>query len=127
MAAAPQSLVNYNPPLRVTGTENSTDGSHIVEGVMGGPESKVSKENSILEMVLPARRWEDSDGLWMQTSCSNPATRYDVMTLQEKLDDLLYSKQARDTGTTASRFSPPHSHTSPRYMSDPRGTSLAGI
>merc|ERR1719453_107192 len=97
MPQPPQTLVSYDPPLPIVGSEGAAGSSQdLVAG--DGSGKTASKENTVLEMILPSRRWQDTDGMWMQTISSEAGTRFDVMTLQEKLDDLLYSKQARDTG-----------------------------
>lgn len=52
----------------------------------------------ILNSILPPRTWEEDGQLWMQTVSSVPATRQDVVSLQETLDSLLQQSQARETG-----------------------------
>lgn len=52
----------------------------------------------ILNSILPPRTWEEDGQLWMQTVSSVPATRQDVVNLQETLDSLLHQSQARETG-----------------------------
>ena len=45
------------------------------------------------------REWTAEDGqLWVQYVSSTPATRLDVITLQEELDRKLQQRQARETG-----------------------------
>jgi dynein light intermediate chain len=51
-----------------------------------------------LNAILPPREFEDSAALWVQRVTSAPATRMDVITLQERLDALLNERQARETG-----------------------------
>ena len=50
--------------------------------------------------VLPFdhREWEDGGQLWVQRVSSTPATRLDVINLQEQLDHMLQKRQARETG-----------------------------
>lgn len=52
----------------------------------------------ILNSILPPRSWEEDGQLWTQTVSSVPATRQDVVNLQETLDSLLHQSQARETG-----------------------------
>ena len=40
----------------------------------------------ILDSILPPREWEEGGKLWRQSVSSTPATRLDVMNLQEQLD-----------------------------------------
>lgn len=44
------------------------------------------------------REWEEENKLWVQKVSSTPATRQDVLTLQEQLDSMLQRRQARETG-----------------------------
>ena len=44
------------------------------------------------------REWTEENGNWMQYSSKAPATRLDVISLQENLDARLMDRQARETG-----------------------------
>ena len=44
------------------------------------------------------REWTDNGQLWVQQVSSTPATRLDVVNLQEELDRRLQQRQARETG-----------------------------
>jgi len=44
------------------------------------------------------REWTEAGQLWVQQVSSTPATRLDVITLQEELDRRLQQRQARETG-----------------------------
>ncbi|PSN37487.1 33 kDa inner dynein arm light chain [Blattella germanica] len=52
----------------------------------------------ILNFILPPREWEEEGQLWRQQVSSTPATRLDVINLQEMLDMRLEQRQARETG-----------------------------
>ena len=52
----------------------------------------------ILNSILPPREWEHNGKLWRQSVSASPATRLDVMNLQEQLDLKLQQRQARETG-----------------------------
>lgn len=52
----------------------------------------------ILNSILPPREWTEDGQLWVQYVSSTPATRSDVITLQEQLDLRLQQRQARETG-----------------------------
>ncbi|KAG0504292.1 hypothetical protein KC19_N045900 [Ceratodon purpureus] len=52
----------------------------------------------ILESILPPRQWNVGDQIWVQRVSSSPATRLDVIQLQEKLDQQLEHRQAREVG-----------------------------
>ncbi len=62
-------------------------------------EAQKSKETEeILNSILPPREWSEGGQLWVQSVSSTPATRLDVINLQEKLDTSLQQRQARETG-----------------------------
>ncbi|XP_002989619.2 28 kDa inner dynein arm light chain, axonemal isoform X1 [Selaginella moellendorffii] len=52
----------------------------------------------ILDAILPPRQWVEDGQQWIQKVSSTPATRLDVINLQEKLDQELQRRQARETG-----------------------------
>lgn len=62
-------------------------------------EAQKNKETEeILNSILPPREWSEGGQLWVQSVSSTPATRLDVINLQEKLDTSLQQRQARETG-----------------------------
>jgi len=62
-----------------------------------GAEEK-NKNDEILNSILPPRQWTESGQMWLQQVASIPATRLDVVNLQEDLDRRLQQRQARETG-----------------------------
>ncbi|XP_012226484.1 putative inner dynein arm light chain, axonemal [Linepithema humile] len=52
----------------------------------------------ILNKILPPKEWEEDGQIWAQRVSSTPATRLDVINLQEQLDMRLQQRQARETG-----------------------------
>ncbi|XP_008547929.1 33 kDa inner dynein arm light chain, axonemal [Microplitis demolitor] len=52
----------------------------------------------ILNGILPPKEWEEDGQIWTQFVSSTPATRLDVINLQEQLDMRLQQRQARETG-----------------------------
>ncbi|KAJ3222909.1 Axonemal dynein light intermediate polypeptide 1 [Clydaea vesicula] len=57
-----------------------------------------NQTEDILNSILPPREWEENSQLWIQKVSSTPATRLDVINLQEQLDHMLQKRQARETG-----------------------------
>ena len=49
------------------------------------------------------REWTEDGQLWVQYVSSTPATRLDVINLQEQLDRQLQIRQARETGICSVR------------------------
>ena len=87
------SLVKYNTPILV----NTTGGAKGKKGVKK-PEKETTQTEDILNSILPPREWTEDGHLWVQYVSSTPATRLDVVNLQERLDHQLQSRQARETG-----------------------------
>ena len=52
----------------------------------------------MIPLTLPCREWTEDGQLWVQYVSSTPATRLDVITLQEKLDQQLQQRQVRVVG-----------------------------
>merc|ERR1712070_1327948 len=61
-------------------------------------EKQPTQTEDILNSILPPREWTEDGQLWVQYVSSTPATRLDVINLQEQLDQRLQQRQARETG-----------------------------
>jgi len=61
-------------------------------------EGSSPETDEILNSILPPKEWTDGGQLWVQQVSSTPATRLDVVALQEELDRRLQQRQARETG-----------------------------
>ena len=101
------SLVRYNNPI-VIDKEESLVRPKSAPASTGTSEAQ-DETQEILDSILPPREWEEDGKLWRQSVSSTPATRLDVMNLQEQLDLKLQQRQARETGIcqvrTVSRLS----------------------
>ena len=60
------------------------------------PHPPQTKLTSIIN--YRCRQWVEESGAWMQHVSKDPATRHDVITLQENLDRRHLERQARETG-----------------------------
>lgn len=58
----------------------------------------VPRAEDILNSILPPREFEENGQKWVQHVSPTPATRLDVINLQEALDTRLQQRQARETG-----------------------------
>ncbi|CAH8429065.1 unnamed protein product [Schistosoma intercalatum] len=111
------SLIKYDNPLLITknsdkkspgaptlkGTHPVTDSSNkpcvSPRGKTSLIEAKSNQQTEeILNSILPPREWSENGQLWIQRASSTPATRLDVVNLQEELDRRLQQRQARETG-----------------------------
>jgi dynein light intermediate chain len=93
----PDSLIKYESPVFVG------EGSSADMGNTNGNAPPTNKGQSqideILNSILPPREWaEYNKGTFMQYTSKDPATRLDVITLQEEMDSKLMDRQARETG-----------------------------
>jgi len=98
------SLVKYDQPVLVSTTKEKNKVksglSKTKKGSLPPVEQKpgLTQTEDILNSILPPREWTEDGQLWVQYVSSTPATRLDVINLQEKLDQQLQQRQARETG-----------------------------
>lgn len=88
--APPESLVKYSAPLFNGITRDPNQAKGTVENT--------SKLDEMIYAMLPAREWTEESGIWSQHVSMEPASRMDVITLQEKLDGKLSERKARESG-----------------------------
>jgi dynein light intermediate chain len=86
------SLVRYDSPMFIS-TNKDPRGKK-----RGDDKSNLTPTEDILNSILPPREWTENGQLWVQYVSSTPATRQEVITLQEALDQKLQQRQARETG-----------------------------
>ena len=98
------SLVKYDTPILVSKSfgknAKSTNSSAKTSASSIGSrdESGTNKAEDYLNSILPPREYSDAGQLWVQYVSPIPATRLDVIILQEELDKKLQERQARETG-----------------------------
>lgn len=90
------SLVKYNTPILISTTATGKGKKDKKDKKDAQPA--MSQTEDILNSILPPREWTEEDQLWVQYVSSTPATRADVINLQEDLDKWLQQRQARETG-----------------------------
>ncbi|CAK0879374.1 unnamed protein product [Prorocentrum cordatum] len=91
------SLVKYNTPNLIN-TTGGAKGKKDKDKRAKEAQPAMSQTEDILNSILPPREWTQEDQLWVQYVSSTPATRADVINLQEDLDKWLQQRQARETG-----------------------------
>jgi dynein light intermediate chain, axonemal len=99
MALIPPTLVRMEAPTMVDGPAElaATVGSRRPGQPGKGASDPVMED--IVNSILPPRMWSQPDGTtWMQYASKEPASRLDVLSLQDALDERLAQRQARDTG-----------------------------
>ncbi|XP_032936722.1 axonemal dynein light intermediate polypeptide 1 isoform X1 [Catharus ustulatus] len=98
MAAPPESLLRYCPPVLVSRRgDRASPASHPLKGTPPGA-SGTQQPQELLNAILPPREWQEAHKLWVQEVSTEPSTRRDVVMLQEQLDRQLQQRQARETG-----------------------------
>ncbi|EZA58537.1 axonemal dynein light intermediate polypeptide 1 [Ooceraea biroi] len=100
-------LVKYDKPVLVTTHPEKVRKDSALPKI-GAAACKVEKTSApadtrketieILNKILPPKEWEEDGQIWTQRVSSTPATRLDVINLQEQLDMRLQQRQARETG-----------------------------
>lgn len=92
-STAVSSLVKYETPVLLSEAKKKKQ-----RDTKGAAEGRSPQPEDILYSVIPPREFEDRGQRWIQYASSTPATRLDVINLQERLDTLLMERQARETG-----------------------------
>lgn len=92
-----ESLVRYDPPMQATAAKEKQKKAKASQATNQGTKGTLQTED-ILNSILPPRTFEQDGEQWVQFVSSTPATRLDVLNLQEKLDQQLKVRQAREMG-----------------------------
>ena len=99
------SLVKFSTPTLVSvagGKKQNKDKKKELPPVeKGGKKDKDSdrRTEEILNKIIPPKEYVLENGqLWVQTVLCTPATRTEVITLQDELDKRLQQRMARETG-----------------------------
>lgn len=93
------SLVKYDNPILVSTTKDKKGGGSKKKALPPVEQKQQpTQTEDILNSILPPREWTEDGQLWVQYVSSTPATRLDVINLQEQLDHKLQQRQARETG-----------------------------
>ncbi len=101
------SLVKYDTPILISKTFGKSRHGQIASAGSNNSASTASSNKSggtamrtedYLNSILPPREYQDSGQLWVQYVSPTPATRIDVINLQDELDKKLQERQARETG-----------------------------
>ncbi|VVC92572.1 putative inner dynein arm light chain, axonemal [Leptidea sinapis] len=98
-ASAEDTLVRYDNPVLVTKQPEKVTSPQAATAIQPCVPTEAKRETEeILNAILPPKEWEEDGQIWTQKISSTPATRLDVINLQEMLDTRLQQRQARETG-----------------------------
>lgn len=86
------SLVKYDTPILVSktfGKSTKSTNSSAKTSASSLASNDTNKAEDYLNSILPPREYSDAGQLWVQYVSPIPATRLDVIILQEELDKRL--------------------------------------
>ena len=101
------SLVKYDTPILVSKQFKGKKGGSGIASIKTSASSNRSgmqndqeqaRTEDYLNSILPPREYQDGGQLWVQYVSPTPATRIDVINLQDELDKKLQERQSRETG-----------------------------
>ena len=95
----PESLVIYGNPQLVSSSITGKKGQKKKQQQLAPLEKTGTTRNEdYLNSILPPREYTQGGSLWVCYVSPTPATKETVMNLQDKLEQLLQARQARETG-----------------------------
>lgn len=97
MVSPAPSLVKYETPVLLSAAKHAK-AINERRSNSNGVGKQVPQPEDVLYSIIPPREFNDKGQQWVQYPSSTPATRLDVINLQERLDALLLERQARETG-----------------------------
>lgn len=102
MASLTESLVKYDTAILVSTSLNAQKGAKGKKGAKAQlaplERAGTTRNEDYLNSILPPREYTEGGQLWVRYVSPTPATRVDVINLQDDLDKKLQSRQARETG-----------------------------
>ena len=97
MPPPPSSLVKYDNAVLLTEAKKAR-AAKMAKAAKSGDRAMAPQTEDVLNSILPPREFDESGQKWVQFVSTTPATRLDVINLQERLDSELLNRQARETG-----------------------------
>ena len=99
MASIAESLVMYDSAILVSTSLNAQkSGKGKGKSLKPLEKTGTSRNEEYLNSILPPREYTQDGSLWVKYVSPTPATRVDVINLQDMLDYKLQQRQARETG-----------------------------
>ena len=98
-ATQPGSLVKYGTAILVSTSITGKKAKGKKQTPLAPLEkSGTSRNEDYLNSILPPREYTEQGQLWVRYVSPTPATKVDVINLQDELDKFIQSRQARETG-----------------------------
>merc|ERR1711871_1107802 len=99
MSGGPPSLVRFDPAVPAEDSEAKALKAKLKSAKLNDSKSIGSVGNGdILHTILPPREYDEDNTTFIQCVSSQPASRFDVITLQEQLDRRMAERKARESG-----------------------------
>ena len=94
----PDSLVKYDIPILVSTSVAGKKTKKKQQQLAPLEKTGSTRNEDYLNSILPPREYTENGQLWVRYVSPTPATRVDVINLQDELDKRLQSRGARETG-----------------------------
>merc|ERR1712070_982853 len=96
----PPSLIRYDPPVPAEDAEAKALKAKLKSAKLNDSKSigSVGSGDDMLHTILPPREYDEDDVTYIQCVSAQPASRFDVITLQEQLDRRMAERKARESG-----------------------------
>jgi len=94
----PDSLVKYDIPILVSTSVAGKKSKKKQQQLAPLERTATTRNEDYLNSILPPREYTENGQLWVRYVSPTPATRVDVINLQDELDKRLQARQARETG-----------------------------
>ena len=94
----PDSLVKYDIPILVSTSVAGKKTKKKQQQLAPLEKTATTRNEDYLNSILPPREYTENGQLWVRYVSPTPATRVDIINLQDDLDKRLQARQARETG-----------------------------
>merc|ERR1712188_147341 len=96
----PASLIRYDPPVPAEDAEAKALKAKLKSAKLNDSKSigSVGSGDDMLHTILPPREYDEEGIIYIQCVSAQPASRFDVITLQEQLDRRMAERKARESG-----------------------------
>ena len=99
----PDSLVKYDNPILVSTSFTGKKGQKKKQQLAPLEKAGTTRNEDYLNSILPPREFTENGQLWVRYVSPTPATRVDVINLQDELERRFHANEARETGICPKR------------------------
>jgi len=100
MMQGPASLIRYDPPVPAEDSEAKALKAKLKSAKLNDSKAigSAGSGDDMLHTILPPREYDEEGVTYIQCVSAQPASRFDVITLQEQLDRRMAERKARESG-----------------------------